>query len=319
MTSLTVSSPPALARRADVYVLIDRWLAHLDLQVQAGELSPATRNTYQRGLDKFLDWAEGKQVVTDDLILEWKASLKAKGHKPNTINTWLSAARAFFTWAVNARLLTHNPAANIRGAKRTGSSRHHLRDRLTDDEVLRVLAQPDPSTNLGKRDRAILYLMAYTAVRTIEVHRANLEDLHTAENRLVLRVHGKGRDDADEPAVLTNPALQTALYDWLAVRGADPGPLFTSLSPRTRGDRLSLRAIRQIVKAYYLAAGVVAPNKTTHSLRHAAISNAARRAPLQKVQSMARHANLSTTMIYVHESDRLANPAEADIDYTPQS
>jgi len=95
------------------------------------------------------------------------------------------------------------------------------------------------------------------------------------------------------------------------------GALFTSLSNRGRDERLSLRAIRGIVKAAYKAAGVVGKNKTTHSLRHTAITTAVKRgAPVQKVQAMARHANISTTMIYYHETDRVENPAEEFIQYT---
>jgi integrase len=70
-----------------------------------------------------------------------------------------------------------------------------------------------------------------------------------------------------------------------------------------------------IVKGYFQAAGVHG-NKTTHSLHHTAISKAILKgAPVQKVQSMARHKNIDTTMIYYHEVDRLTNPAEDFINY----
>ncbi len=74
--------------------------------------------------------------------------------------------------------------------------------------------------------------------------------------------------------------------------------------------------MRQIVKHYYKLAGVRGERKTTHSLRHTAISSAVRHgAPVQKVRAMARHANIETTMIYYHEIDRIENPAEAFISY----
>ena len=178
-----------------------------------------------------------------------------------------------------------------------------------------MLALPDPKTHTGARNLAILALMAYTGARTVEVHRADLADLRTEKGRLILDVTGKGHTEADSVVVLANPRVEAALHDWLSMRGDKPGPLFTSLSDRSNGERLSLRALRGIVKDYFRLAGVIG-NKTTHSLRHTAISKAILRgAPVQKVQSMARHKSVDTTMIYFHEVDRLENPAEAFIDY----
>ena len=312
---LTVAKPQALTPSADVNALVGEWRAALGRQVAAGELSETTRATYERGAGKFIAWAEAEGgPVNDDTIRAWKAALLAKGSKPGAVNTWLAGVRAFFAWAVGARRLAYNPAAAIKGAKRNGTSQKHKRAALTDAEVLRVLAAPDRETAEGKRNAAILYLMAYTAARSVELHRADLADLHTVGERLTLAVRGKGRAEADEVIVITAEA-EAALRDWLAVRGDEAGPLFCGLGNRSRG-RLSLRALRGIVKATFKAAGVVGKNKTTHSLRHTAITNAVKHgAPVQKAQSMARHANISTTMIYYHETDRVENPAEDYIHY----
>jgi integrase/recombinase XerD len=160
-----------------------------------------------------------------------------------------------------------------------------------------------------------LSLMGYTAARTVEVNRVDLADMRTEKGRLVLYVIGKGHIEADAVIVVANHKAENALYDWLAIRGNQPGLLFTSLSDRSRGQRLGLRSLRGIVKDYFKAAGVRG-NKTTHSLRHTAISKAILKgAPVQKVQSMVRHKNIDTTMIYYHEVDRLTNPAEDFIDY----
>ena len=108
---------------------------------------------------------------------------------------------------------------------------------------------------------------------------------------------------------------ELALRDWLSIRGSDEGALFVSLSNRSNGERLCLRAIRGIVKKYYKLAGIVG-NKTTHSLRHTAITKAiSAGVPIQKVKGLARHSSIETTMIYFHELDRLEDPAEAYIIY----
>jgi integrase/recombinase XerD len=267
-------------------------------------------------MGKFLAWAREGGTVTDDTIRGWKAVLLTEGRKPATVNTWLAGVRAFFTWAVAARRLAYNPAAGVKGAGRKGTSQSHKRDTLTDDEVRRVLAAPDFKTTQGKRDRAILSTMAYTAARTSDLNRADLDDLRTEAGRLVLHVTGKGRAEADELIVIAHPEAAAAMHDWLSARGEMPGPLFTSFSNNNQHGRLSLPAYRAMWQVVKRAAGVRGRTKTLHSLRHTAITNAIRHgAPIQKAQAMARHANIQTTMIYYHEQDRLDSPAEDYIKY----
>jgi site-specific recombinase XerD len=316
MSKLIVRPPQAITEDEDVRELITEWHNALTFQVNAGELAQTTANTYRIGMGKFIAWVDGRKSITDETIREWKADMIAKRFKAGAINTWLAGVRAFFAWAVGARRLLHNPAQDVKGAQRKGTSRKHKREVLTDKEILRVLAAPDVETMQGKRDAAILHLMAYTAARSVEIHRADLSDLRTEGGRMVLYVQGKGRTESDEVIVIANPDAEAAMHDWLGARGNKAGALFMSLSNRDMGERLSLRAIRGIVKDTYKAAGVVGANKTTHSLRYTAITNAIKHgAPVQKAQAMARHANISTTMIYYHETDRVENPAEEFIKY----
>lgn len=315
--ALIVADRKAIERGADVRALAQEWTAHLATQARAGEIADATRKTYVIGLEKFLTWCARRQSVNDDAVREWIADERAHGRKPATVNTWLAGVRSFFAWAAGARRLSYNPTNGVKGAKRKGTRTKHAREALTDREVLRVLSAPDRKTNEGARDAAILSLMAYTAARTSDLQRADLADLKTKDNRLVLEVQGKGRQEKDEVLVIAHPEAEGALRDWLSVRGDTPGALFVSLSHRSHGARLSARAFRRL-KDYFKVAGVRG-NKTLHSLRHTAITNAVRHgAPVQKVREMARHANLETTMIYYHETDRIENPAERFITYNEQ-
>jgi integrase/recombinase XerD len=98
-----------------------------------------------------------------------------------------------------------NPAEQIKAATRKGTKKRHTRQALTDNEARRLLAQPDRSTKAGTRDYAILALMLYTAARTIEVHRADVNDLTTQGSKLVLLVQGKGHMEKDDMLVLVGP------------------------------------------------------------------------------------------------------------------
>jgi integrase/recombinase XerD len=322
MKSITIHQPTQIEKPEDIRELVNAWHAHLTTMVRTGELSENTRQAYSRSWGKFIKWLLEQDInqVDGDTIRQWIADLREAGSKPNTINVLLSGVRAFFSWAVGTRRLAINPTEGVKSAKRNGTGKTHLRDALTNAEVRRVLSQPDRDTPAGQRDYAILMLKAYTAARDIELHRADLADLRTQNDKLVLYVRGKGHELSDELIVLAHPAVEDAVYDWLTARGSKPGPLFTSLSNRAKDGRLSLRSIRRLVKDSYKAAGVKDDDqrrKTSHSLRHTAITNAIRHgAPVQKVKSMARHASIETTMVYYHEVDRVDNPAEQFIDYS---
>lgn len=303
-----------LATTFDYRARLEDWLHDLQQRVDAQEISADTRTAYRRGAERFISWLSD-QSVAPDTIRAWKAELLKANTRPASVNAWLAGVRSYFGWLAETYQIPFNPAAMIKGATRKGTKKRHTRQSLTDNEVRRLLAQPDRETRQGKRDYAILALMLYTAARGIEVYRADLADLRTEDGKLVLMVQGKGSREKDDLLVLIGEA-ESAMRDWLAVRGNTPGALFVSLSNRTQNERLSRSALREIVKGYFARAGVHGTNKTTHSLRHTAITSAIRNhAPAEKVRGMSRHASLDTLMIYYHETDRIDDPAENYISY----
>ncbi len=312
MSDLQATKSDALLPQMQLEELLARWDAYLK-----SEHAEPTQAAYSKGLRLFREWLQergsGLQQVKPGDVRDWRDELR-DGYAVQTVNLWLSAVRRFYAWLIEEGAPILNPAANVRGASRRGKSRRHKRDELSASEVLAVLDTCDES-ELGKRDRGILALMAYCALRTVEVQRAELADLVTRDGRSVLWVRGKGREEADDFVVLP-AAADEALRAWLIERGRGNGPLFVSLSRQNPGDRLSSRAIRGMVKDRFHQAGVVNGGKTTHSLRHSAISNAIRNGaePLQ-VQAMARHQSFETTLGYYHELSRTEKPAEDLIDY----
>lgn len=318
-TDLIPQQPGAIQEAIDPARFVDAWLQHEKTE----GASDATLATYEHNLAVFLDWLDGR-TVTPAEINEFKAG-QAVYYSVQTVNLRLSAIRSFYRYLASEQGLVYNPAAGVKGLKRT-KSRQHKRDELTSGEVLAVLGSCDLSTTAGIRDRAILGLMAYCGLRAVEVHRADVDDLRTRQDRLTLDIQGKGRIEKDEWVVLPRKE-ETHLRAWLAERQtvADGPALFVSLSQRSRGQRLTTSGIRHLVKGRMQAAGVAKvrtpgdPNpdrKTTHSMRHSAITAAIRggASPLQ-VQAMARHSSFDTTLAYIHEVGRLDNPAEDLINY----
>lgn len=301
--------------------LVDDWLDWL----KADGKSDATLRAYDRSLQQFTEWLEksgNSGLVTPRTVLEFKGWL-FEHYSIQTVNLRLSAVRSFYRWLVITERLPISPAESVSGLTRP-NSRRHKRDPLSNGEVLAVLDVCRADQSLaGVRDRAMLTLMAYCGLRTVEVQRADLGHLKTQGDRMLLEVQGKGRKEADE-VVVVPVSQEHVIREWVAHRltfkthrSADP--LFVSLSNRNRGDRLTTRAIRAMVKSRYDAAGVVGPRKTAHSLRHSAITNAIRHGakPMQ-VQSMARHSSFDTTLGYYHEEARTSDPAEDYVAYDTQ-
>jgi len=319
--NLQVIAPRGVARNFDAATMVGDWERDLQERVGAGELAATTATTYSRGMARFLAWLQDNEYgsLGPGVVRAWKASMLRAGHKPAGVNVFYAGVRHFFKWAVSERGLAYDPTAGVEGASRRGATRKHKREALSDAEVLRVLAQPDPSTPAGKRDRAMLMLMAYTGARSVEVQRATVGDLHS-NGRLKLMVHGKGHTEADEELYLVHPDLVDAIYTWLAVHphGGDlQAALFCGLGNRNAGGPLTMATIRHLVKGYYLAAGIRDPRKTAHSLRHSLVTNLIRRGVNPtKIMTVTRHKSLDTLLAYAHEVERDSNPAEGYVDYS---
>lgn len=313
MTQSLIPSPTRALSADAGFDLVDDWLA----TCRADDASEATITAYRIGIEVWIEWLSAHRPagpVTPPDVEAFRSALKRK-YGAKTVNLRLAAVKSFYRWMVTAGHLPVSPAAEIKSAH-VADAQIHKRDELADDEVLRVLGTCD-GTPAGLRDLAIITLMAYGGLREIEVHRSSLGDLKTQAGRMTLTVSAKRRTRV----VVVKRDLEGVVRDWLAERSkvarldAD-APLFTSFSRRDLGDRLSTSAIRRMVKARYALAGVAGARKSTHSLRHSAITRVIRAGgtPMQ-TQEFAGHSSFDTTLIYHHEVSRLAHPAEDLIEY----
>jgi site-specific recombinase XerD len=293
--------------------LIEAWI---DYERMRGQ-TEGTLAAYRRSFDRFTEWIRERGIKQPGArdIAKYKFEL-AQDYAVQTVNLSLCAVRSFYRYLVTQGSIPYSPAGDVPGVKRP-KSRRHKRAALTGPEVRAVLETCD-DTIIGVRDRLIITLMAYCGLRTIEVHRLDVDHLATEADRMILHVQGKGHREPDEIAVIPKNQEPT-VRAWMVERrklGDVSDALIVSLSKRSKGRRLSNRSIREIVTGHYKKAGVVGADKSTHSLRHSAITQAikAGASPMQ-AQAMARHASFDTTLGYIHEVNRLENPAEDLIEY----
>lgn len=297
----TVQQNTAIAERQTVGAeLFNRYIDFLDS-------SPKTVETYTRALRQLFSYfsLNGITQPTRADILAFRDELKASGHKPTTVQNYITATKIFFSWTEQEGLYP-NVADHLKGAK---LDREHKKDYLTSRQVKEVLAGVDRSTEQGLRDYAMLFIMVTGGLRTIEVSRANIGDLRTLGDNSVLYVQGKGREEKTDYIKLSAPAEQ-AIRAYLKARGEkdEEAPLFSSTSNNNRGARLTTRSVSGIVKTRLQQAGYDSEKLTAHSLRHTAVTlSLLAGKDITEVQQFARHANIATTMIYNHALDKAKN------------
>ena len=286
--------------------VVSDWLAHLDI-------SGNSKRIYRLGFKTFCEFVRATGADFDKLeqlnVTDFKYHLILERNlSPTTVRSYLAGVRAFYNYA-EQHGGRKNIARGVKGSKERGGFK---RESLTADQVHQVLNAIDRSDEVGLRDYAMINLMVRCGLRDIEVSRANVGDITQKHGVDVLMVHGKGRASKDDFMVLTPSALKhIRLY--LAKRGNPKreDPLFTSLSYRTEGERLSTRSISYIVKTALERAGIFGKEYTAHSLRHTNVTLALQGgATDREAQQMARHADVSTTALYSHDLDRLRNAAE---------
>lgn len=280
--------------------LFNRFIAYLDT-------TPKTIETYTKALRQLFNYFSfnGISQPQREDIIAYRDELKASGHKPTTIQNYITAAKLFFSWTDQEGCYP-NIADHLKGAK---LDREHKKDYLTSRQVKEVLAGVDRSTEQGLRDYAMLFLMVTGGLRTIEVSRANIGDLRTLGDNSVLYVQGKGREEKTDYIKLSAPAEQ-AIRAYLKARGEkdEEAPLFSSTSNNNRGARLTTRSVSGIVKTRLQQAGYDSEKLTAHSLRHTAVTlSLLAGKDITEVQQFARHANIATTMIYNHALDKAKN------------
>lgn len=274
--------------------------------VEYVEASPRTIETYRKALTQFFRFLydKGIKAPTRADLMAYKDYLQ-KEHKPTTVQNYITAVRVFFRWT-SLQGIYPNIAEHMKGAKIT---REHKKDYLNAEQVKTLLSGIDTRTQTGKRNYSILLLMITCGLRTVEISRANVEDLRTIGSQTVLFIQGKGQEEkADfvKVGTETEKALRTYLQERKALK--EGTPLFVSESNNSLGQRLTTRSISAIAKQALIKAGFNSSRLTAHSLRHTAVTLALLGGEtLEEAQQFARHSNITTTLIYAHNLEKIKN------------
>ena len=265
------------------------------IQVEKG-LARHTLESYRRDLDRLQRWANANGKNISELaradLRKWIASLSREGLAPTSIARSVSATRGFFKFLMlDGHIKTH-PAEDLDTPQRFS----YLPKFLTEDEINRLLAAPDVSTEDGVRDRAILELMYATGLRVSELVHLKQADVDLLAG--LVKCQGKGNKQRRVP-------LGKSAIHWLQQYAAIKAGYGKATSPNAflhRGRPFTRQIAWAMIKHHAEKAGI--KNVSPHTLRHSFATHLLQHgADSRSVQALLGHSDISTTQIYTHITD----------------
>jgi integrase/recombinase XerD len=274
----------------------------------------AYRDTF-RLLLTFASQQTGKQpfhLDIDDLDAELIGSFlnhleTDRGNSARTRNARLAAIHSLYKYAA----LRHPEHLQTIGRVMAIPFKRHQRPGLTylnKDEIKALLAAPDRSTWLGRRDHALLLLATLTGVRVTELVTLTVGDV-TLTNGAHIKVNGKGRK---RRATTLTPETVAVLRTWLNERQGQPeDPLF----PTRRGQPLTRSGVRQLLTKHIASAAANCSSLkdksvSPHTLRHTnAMLLRAGDIDIATIALWLGHESIKTTYVYQHADPALKQRA----------
>jgi site-specific recombinase XerD len=278
------------------------------LEIERGR-SVKTIENYDRYLERFFAFAKVKTVsqLTEEQVREFRlhlnrqAGTKVGGRlepmKRRTQNYYLIALRAFLKFLRKRGIEALSPE-RIELAKVPERSL----DLISPTELRRLMAAPDTKTLEGKRDRAILELLFSTGLRISELCGLSIDDVDLTRDEFSVR----GKGDKVRVVFISDSARQY-LQDYLKARKDLDEALFVRYGRKAQDGndpRIHPRAVQRLLKFYAGKAGItrkVTPHVIRHSFATDLLSNGA---DLRSVQALLGHANIGTTQVYTHVTDK---------------
>jgi integrase/recombinase XerD len=268
------------------------------LALLATRRAPRTVDAYRRDLAQVAAWRDGRVAETTTEELErWLAELRAAGVAPSTVARRVAALRAFFRHEMLLGKRQDNPAAALALPKR-----HRTLPRtLSPAEAERLIDAANGTSPRALRDRALVELLYGAGLRVSEA--TGLQRRSVDLDERVVRALGKGSKERLVP--LGRPAVD-ALRRYVAIgRPHLDVRNRPELFLNARGGPLTRAGAFLILRKLADKAGLEPQRVHPHLLRHSFATHLLEGgADLRSVQEMLGHADLSTTELYTHVSDR---------------
>ncbi len=262
-------------------------------------LSKLTLESYGNDLRRYFEFLEQKGVddpcgIEPEHIREFIVLLSDLGLTISSVIRNLSSVKNFHKFLVNEDICSTNPSLHIETPKHPKT----YPAVLSVEEIEGIFSIPDLSTELGKRDRAMLEVTYACGLRISELLTVEYNSVIFPEG--IVRVIGKRNKERIVPigpsALEHLKAYLAEVRPALAAKGKSKNFLFLN----ARGNRMSRMGFWKILRKYVQLAGLsvdIHPHTFRHSFATHLLEGGA---DLRSVQEMLGHADISTTQIYTH-------------------
>jgi integrase/recombinase XerD len=275
--------------------LIREYLSYC--RVEKG-LAANSIESYDLDLARLTEWIDknGLDLLTlkrQDLR-EWLMDLGVEKLSENSKRRLISAVRGFYKFLMFEGHIANNPAEDMI-APQKGS---YLPRFLNRAEIEALLAAPDTSTEIGLRDRAILELMYASGLRVSEAANVRIGDIDVDAG--ILTTTGKGSKTRRVP--VGSSAIEW-VKSYLALRRKKENIEIDNLFVTTAGLPIDRQTIYLAITGYARNCGLegVSPHTLRHSFATHLVQN---NADIRSVQKMLGHADISTTQVYTHITNK---------------
>ena len=313
LTPVMTDGPTGMLARRECE---ENWEILLAAFLDSQDLRQKSRETYYWGMVQYFRWMQesghAMKSMTPADVMSFKNFMVKKRLSPLTIGSYLTAVRQFYKWTENT-MLYPNIARSVKPPRgKKGFRKMHLNETEASDMLAYLKSK-------SLRDYAIVNLILRTGLRTIEVVRADVEDIRHKRGRRILKVWGKGYDDKDNFVILGD-AVWNPIQEYLNTRGlqSKKEPLFVTDGKGHRGARMSTRSVQYVCKESMKAIGLEGHEYSAHSLRHTtAVLILKNGGDWQDVHRVLRHSSPATSQIYtasIEEEVRLDRNPEGILD-----
>lgn len=279
------TSPHTKAARSDDLRQFGRWLGL--------EESPRETLDY-RAACELLRGSDPR--VTRERAQEWLSDMEEDGLSAPTISRRATTLRSWLrelgdhglTWQIRLKVPKFDPYDRAEGPPSTSV-----------EDVIGQLEEPAKEDARAARDRALVLLLYDQALRRMSAISLEVNGIDFRRSRVLVQVKNTG----DEVWRTISSRTAAALALWLEHRGAQPGPVFCRIWPRTRAGPVAMDrtkplggpSVSEITKKLNLG--------PSHGLRHAAATELKRRGGSPwLIQALLRHRNIQTTQVYLDQT-----------------
>lgn len=274
--------------------LISKFLSYL---VDIKKTSNNTLSAYERDINAFNEYVCLKSLsfkdVTPNDVLKYKEILINNGKSTATVSRCMSSIRSFYKFLLVSGEVVSNPTIEVKNDK----IEKKFFEILTEDEIDKLLAQPDTTDFKGIRDKAMLEMLYATGMKVSELMSLDLSDVNLKLGCVKCR---NSKDSSKNRIILLYPTAVKVVGEYIAnsrsyfISSPDENSLFVN----TGGSRMTRQGFWKLLKTYANDAGI-SKSITPHTLRHSFATHLLENgADINDIKNILGHADISSTNVY---------------------